>query len=483
MSYFKISKFFLYLVPLAVVIVSSSTLFPFIVGKYVFFRGAVSLATIFFLLGLLFQDKLSVVSGQLLNVFKRPLTIVVFLFVFIFVIAGFLGVDPAFSFWSNFERGEGGLQILYFGAFFLLMVMLLKNDKDWRIMFWISIIAASLMIFYGIGAGLKYFDAETVIQNIGGVPQKVLTGEGGLLYRTFKSFVGPDFRDKGYRFAGSIGNSAYVSVYLIFALFYSFYLALSQQKKRTGLIILMVIFLVFFFLSATRGAFIGLIVAILMAFLYLGFSIKIWRKWLLRSGVIMLLIIGLLIFFRNTSFIKSIPGSRIFDISFKTENFQNRTVIWKIAIDGFKERPFFGWGPENFSYTFDKHYNPKHYSITAGFGAWYDRAHNVLLDYLNQAGILGFLSFLSIFAAFYWQFFSKTQIKAEQKFLEANRRGNKQQSIINNKQLTIQKALLFALPIAYFVQGIVLFDILPTYINLFLFLAFATHKLKADNKI
>lgn len=471
-NYFKISKFFLYLVPFSVVIVSASTLFPFIVGKYVFFRTAVGLALIFFLLGLLFQSqevrppKINGQSwgGRTSQILKSPLVIAVSLFVFIFILAGFFGADPSFSFWSNFERGEGGLQMLYLGVFFLLMVLLFKEEKNWRIMFWISIIAAGLMIFYGIGAGLKYFDAETIIQNIDGVPQKILTGKGGPLYQTFKSFIGPDFRDEGYRFAGSIGNPAYVSVYLIFALFYVFYLLFGKYKQRMksfgdiSLIVLAVFFSAFFFLSATRGAFVGLIAAILTAFLYLGFSIKIWRKWLLGIGVVALLAVGLLIFFRNTPFIKSLPGSRIFDISFKAENFQNRTVIWKIAIDGFKERPLLGWGPENFSYTFDKHYNPKHYSIVSGFGAWYDRAHSIFLDYLNQAGILGLLSFLSIFIAFYRQFLSKTW------------------STVNSQGSIVLNALLFSLPIAYLVQGIVLFDILPTYINLFLFLAFATYK-------
>lgn len=494
-NYFKISKFFLYLVPLAIVIVTPSTLFPFIVGKYVFFRIAVGLALIFFLLGLAFQSK----TFKLLNLetfkllFKSPLAIAASAFVLIFVLAGFFGVDPAFSFWSNFERGEGGLQMLYLGAFFLLTVLLFsakggsvsgeKNEKDWQKMFLVSILAASLMIFYGIGAGLKYLDAETVIRDIDGVPQKVLTGKGGPLYQTFKSFVGPDFREDGYRFAGSIGNPAYVSVYLIFVLFYVFYLLFNRYKQRmksfgaVSLLVLAVFFSVFFFLSATRGAFIGLIAAILTVFLYAGFSIKAWRKWLLGSGVIMLLFVGLLVCFRDVSFIKSIPGSRIFDISFKTENFQNRMVIWKIAIDGFRERPILGWGPENFSYTFDKHYNPKHYSITAGFGAWYDRAHNIFLDYLNQAGILGLLSFLGVFAAFYWQFFRWARINAEKKFLEADKRGKeKNQLPITNNQLLITNALLFSIPIAYLIQGIVLFDILPTYINLFLFLGFASYK-------
>ena len=478
MNFTKLSKFFLCLAPLAIIIVTPSTLFPFIVGKYVFFRTTVSLALIFFLLGLfttrMNTDKKTDKHGYGISVnpcsypcksvWQQPLVIAVTVFVFIFVLAGFFGVNPKMSFWSNFERGEGSLQMICLFVFFLLAVFLFREKKDWQKIFWISVVAAVLMISYGVFAGLKYLDAETTIQNINGVPQEVLTGRGGPLYQIFKFSVSADLRASGYRFAGSIGNPAYVAVYLIFSLFFAMHLLIDEYRHRLksfgaiSLIAVAAIFFIFFFLAATRGAFIGLIAAVLAGFIYLGLSLKIWRKRLLIIGVIVLLAIGLLVYFRHTTFIKSIPGSRVFDISFQTENFQNRLVIWQMAIDGFKERPILGWGAENFPYVFDKHYNPKHYSVIAGFGAWYDRAHNIFLDYLISAGILGLMSFLSIFAAFYWQFFSKTRNYAEK-----------------DAEL-LESALLFALPIAYLVQGLVLFDILPTYISLFLFLAFNVYK-------
>ena len=116
-DYFKTSKNFLKLSVLAVAIVSISTLFPFIVGKYSWFRTTVDLAVIFFLLGLLFQDKSSVMSRKLLAIFRKPLVIAVSVFATFFLLAGFFGINPSNSFWSNFERGEGGLQMLHLWAF------------------------------------------------------------------------------------------------------------------------------------------------------------------------------------------------------------------------------------------------------------------------------------------------------------------------------------------------------------------------------
>ena len=101
-DYFKTSKNFLKLSVLAVAIVSISTLFPFIVGKYSWFRTTVDLAVIFFLLGLIFQDKSSVMSQKLSAIFRKPLVIAVSIFATFFLLAGFFGINPVNSFWSNF---------------------------------------------------------------------------------------------------------------------------------------------------------------------------------------------------------------------------------------------------------------------------------------------------------------------------------------------------------------------------------------------
>ena len=155
--FFTISKILLYVAPLCLVIVSSSTLFPFIVGKYVFFRITIGLSLVFFVLGLGFGSYSGYSGGKkLLEKLKLPLVIAVSVFVFIFLLAGFLGINSSFSFWSNFERGEGGVQLLFFYLFFLLLTFLFTNEKDWRLLLKIFLVVAVLVILYGVAAGLKY---------------------------------------------------------------------------------------------------------------------------------------------------------------------------------------------------------------------------------------------------------------------------------------------------------------------------------------
>ena len=141
----------------------------------------------------------------------------------------------------------------------------------------------------------------------------------------------------------------------------------------------------------------GLGIGIVVSLIYFIFNLP---KGRLKNTILIALIVltvaaGTALFFNSR-----IGGYRIFDINFSTQTFQTRLLLWGQSLKIFKERPIFGWGPENFSIALEKHYLPQ-------FEVWYDRAHNVFFDYLTQTGILGLLSYLGIFATFYWQFFLK----------------------------------------------------------------------------
>jgi len=445
-------------------LVITSSLFPFIVGKYVWVRIAVDLALISFLLGLLFNQQESAqisINQRFKQLIKNPLVIAVSVFIFMFLLACLFGFDPKNSFWSNFERGEGGLQILHFYVFFALLVVLFKDEKDWRTIFTFTLIGGLGMALYGFLAGLG-------VQN----------------------FIGPRFNDPSFRFQGSIGNSAYVAAYAIFMLFYAGYILASKYRKQLfsfGALIFWLFFALFlavFFAAATRGAFVGFVASLVVFIGYLAFCSKRWRKRLIGVAVVLVLAVILLVQFKDNSFIKSSPVSRILDLSFSTKTFQDRAIMWQIAIDGWKQRPIFGWGPENFLPIFDRDFNIKYFVPSQGFGAWFDRAHSIYFDYLAETGILGLLSLLGVWFVFYWQFF-KTRIRTDKERINTDNPYKSDKISINPRlenqhQSALQSALLFALPIAYLVQGIVLFDVSPIYFNIFLFLAFAAYKFQGQ---
>ena len=443
LNFFKVSKFFVYAALFCVVFVSTETLFPFIVTKYVFFRFAVGLALISFLLGLLFDKRqFSEVRPpcESTSIFGRsdfgsPLVIAVSLFVLFFLLAGFFGFNPHNSFWSNFERGEGGFQMLTFYVFFLLLVFLFKDKKDWLGIFKASLVAAGLMIAYG-------FLAASGASGFIGVPLKI-----------------------GQRFQGSLGNTAYVGTYLLFSLFYAFYMLsggfgkINRRFGKTILWFLVVLFLVIIWLTQSRGPFLGL-GAGFVAFLFL-WALGSSRRVKIASVSILIItatLAGALYTVRFSPVMQNLGLTRFFNITLDNLSTQSRFWTWGAAIDGFKERPILGWGPENFGRVFDKHFNVRHFIPGEPSDTWYDRAHNVFFDYLVETGILGLLAYIGIFVVFYIQLFKSASIG------------------LNQHKSAAQSALIFAMPIAYLVQGVVIFDVLPIYLNLFLFLAFVNYK-------
>lgn len=432
-SFSSVSKFFLYASIFFVAIVTTATLFPFIVGKYMWFRTSVDLAWIFFLIALIWDPQGPAMRARLKQVFSSPLTWAISAFTVAFLLACLFGVNPSFSFWSNFERGEGGLQMIHLYLLFVLLATMFKEEKNWRLMFYLGLIAAGLMIFYGIGAGSGW-----------------------------PGFVGAKFSDPGFRFQGSIGNPAYVATYLIFTLFYALYILFDKYRRKMfsagGITIFFAILvsLVFFYLAATRGALIGLVFGVLAFIAYLILAGSRFRKQILTAGAVLILLLILVTAVHNQPVFQKIPGIRIFDLSFTAKTFTDRAIMWKTAWDGFKARPAFGWGPENFLTIFDTHFNIAYFQPAAGFGAWFDRAHSLIFDYLAETGLVGFLAFVSIFVAFFYEFLRLNK-KKENSWADSN----------------ILKGLILALPVAYLIQGLVLFDVLPTYYNLFMFLAFS----------
>ena len=118
-------------------------------------------------------------------------------------------------------------------------------------------------------------------------------------------------------------------------------------------------------------------------------------------------------------------------------------------------------GPESFTTVYDKFFNPWFYAPGQNNETWFDRAHSIYFDYLAETGILGLISYLAIFFVLYWEFFKSAHKHAGSRW---------------------QRALVFALPVAYLGQGIAIFDVFPMYISLFGFLAFSAYYSSAHKK-
>ena len=459
-SFQRIAKWYLYVSVFSIVVVMDSIFFPFIGGKDFFFRFAVELAAASMVLWWAFEARAGETKARLSALFRKPMVIAVSIFTLMVELATIFSYDAAAAFWSNFERGEGGFEFLHYYVFFLLLVLILVDEVDWKNIFKFSLVSSGLMILYGIAGN---YGVATFIG-----PYAGSTAPTGWWHKLIDG-----------RFQGSLGNPAYVDPYLMFSMFYAAYLWVSDKMMGTltklkawGYGAMIVVFFIFFILGQTRGAFLGLAAAVIALALYLIFTSKgTTRKWG-AIGFGILIVIGLGLYsVRNTSFVNNLPEGRLLQISLSDSTAQTRFWVWDEAWKGFLERPIFGWGPENFSPVFDKFFNPNFYVPGQNSETWFDRAHSVFFDYLVETGILGLLAYIAMFVTFYWQFVKRVYKNAYHDHPEHHR-----------TLVTLRNGLIFVVPIAYLVQGIAIFDVLPMYISLFLFLGFSTYYFSVHKK-
>ncbi len=161
--------------------------------------------------------------------------------------------------------------------------------------------------------------------------------------------------------------------------------------------------------SGTRGAMLGMAVGIILIGLgYLLFSGN--RRMRLAGGAVIIFIIGsfaLLYAFQNTEFMKNrylLQRVSIFNAAGST--ITSRSVAWKIGIRAWKDRFWFGYGMDNFNYTFNRYYNPRMFYYDSGD---FDRPHNRFVDSVVTGGFLGLVTHLAVFAAAGWFLFKKWQ--------------------------------------------------------------------------
>jgi len=449
-SFERIAKWYLYVAVFSIIIVMNSIFFPFIGGKDFFFRFVTELALSCMVLWWAFEAKKGDAKKRIGDLFKHPLVIAVSVFVAIFELATIFSYNFQAAFWSNYERGEGGFQMLHYYLFFLLLVLIFKDEKDWKNLFRFSLVSAGIMILYGLAG--NYSVAGFIGPYAG---SSAPTGWWNALISG--------------RFEGTLGNPAYVDPYLIFSMFFAAYLWITSKVEGTltalkswGYGVLIAILFLFFVLGQTRGAFIGLVVGVFALVLYLIFSQKgKTRKWgAVALGILVILGVGLYAV-RNNPAVQNLPEGRLLQLSLSDGTAQTRFWVWGEAWQGFLERPVLGWGPENFTPVYDKFFNPAFYAPGQNNETWFDRAHSVFFDYLSETGVLGLLSYLGIFAVLYWEFFKNAH---------------------KSTTSQLQKGLFIAIPIAYLIQGIAIFDVFPMYISLFTFLAFAAYYFSVHKK-
>lgn len=390
-------------------LVFNELFFPFITSKGFAFRILVDIALVFGVI-------LMCMSAR--YVFRvSPITLAFGVFTLIILIADCFGLNPAKSLFSNFERMEGWITLLHVFFYTTLLEMWFRaGEKRVEKYVWWSLGISTLISFYGT---LQVAGLLTINQG-------------------------------GVRVDGTFGNAAYYAAYLLFHIFFSLWLAWKHEGKYRIIALLpLLLHIPMLYFTSTRGAILGVVgglavSGIIMAVLSKTKAVRITAITFLGT---LLLVGGIFLAVRGSDAVQQDPLlGRLANISFDV--LDTRLALWGMAWEGFLERPLLGYGQENFNLIFNKYYDSSLYAQEP----WFDRAHNSFIDWLVAGGVLGLLSYLSLWVILLYTFIRRAFHPAD-------------------------TAILTGLLVAYGIHSSFVFDNLGSYILFSIILAYAGTRL------
>lgn len=396
-------------------LVTNDLFFPYITGKNLAFRTIVQIIFVAY------------IFLAALDPAYRPkrswLLIALGVFIGSIGLANIFAEDMFKAFWSNYERMEGYVSVLHLGAFTFVIAHMLKTKLEWLRYSLVSLGIAAVLVFYG------YIELFRELAASGNMP----------------------------RIDATLGNPTYFAAYILFHIGLLVYIGITDRARAKPAVSVYVygLGIAFFvgalFFTGTRGTMLGLIGGSFAAALLIVIFGKQYTR-LRKAALIALASIGVLvgafILLKDTALIQNVVFLRRFaEITFTTNPYQQaRPALWGMAVQGIQERPLVGWGQDNFNYVFAKYYNPQIY----GHEQWFDRSHNMFVEWLVTTGIVGFTGYILLLVAFFFVLWR----------------------LPNERLSIIQKSVITGTVIGYFIHNMFVFDNVVSYILFFALVGF-----------
>lgn len=338
---------------------------------------------LFFLVALAFPAYLYLVLGGAHRPRPSPLLLGLILVFVAYLITTMLAQEPALAWWSYPARMTGLWALCHYGLFFLLLSVF-SDPVIWRRLIIISVAVSLLVALLAIQDNLDLNLATTGNRT---------------------------------RSGASLHNPAFMGTYLLFNVFFVVWLAEDASRWKTRLILLAIftVLAVALILAGTRGPVLGLVTGLVVygvLRLYLA-EVGIWRLTMMLATFL-----GLLVavwYLRGWTGLDEIPSlQRLIDTSLDSPSIQSRIYTWNLAWRGFREHPWFGWGPEHFLVIYNYFYDPSQLSLHLTY-RWSDRAHNQPLEVLANLGLVGlscYLLCLGLLGRHLWGLYQRKAVSA-----------------------------------------------------------------------
>jgi O-antigen ligase/tetratricopeptide (TPR) repeat protein len=372
----------------------------------------------------------------------------------------FISDDPLRSFYGSLERQAGLRNHFYYFLWFILVgfnVLTVNKREE----------TGCKSDEEGLKVNKK--SEKTVRKNIRRIIiSAVLSGLVVSVYGIlqflnidFLTWPEPPFLTK--RIFSSLGQPNFLASWLLLVIPLSFYCLFNSRRSsgRIFFILVLLIQLSALFLTASRG---GLLALFLAVFLFLLFFLFSWRSRR-KKVIIILFFLGLAAIFL-VALNHFLPNRVSSLLDFKSGSVAVRAGLYSAAADAISRRPIFGYGLESGTEVFIRYYEPD-WAIAGDVGQSADRAHNLVLDILINAGFYGLILFLLLY------YFIFSLIRDNLKIKTGDNLGINQNFEINQagqRDKILSLALAFGL-LAYLLSLLFSFAIVAGEIYFWLFIA------------
>lgn len=363
---------------------------------------------------------------------RTPLDIPIALFLLSQIISTIFSMDVHTSIWGYYTRFNGGLlSIIAYIFLFYAFVTNLNSIHHVKKILGVSLASALFVSIWGLPSHFGYDPTCLIFR--GALDVSCWTADFQPKIRIFSTLGQPDWL------------GAYLAILLPLSIVY-FLRSIKIGKKlislkSVGFFFLSVLLYLDLFYTRSRSSILAIIISLTVfagIFLWLKRAeikkISVVKFVKAQSHVFLLVSAFILVpFFVGTSFAQlesftfngirsSLVKPKVEDkkpakapqaeetVHFGemggTDSTKIRLIVWKGAIEAWKNNPIFGTGLETFAFAYYK-YRPPAHNLTSEWNFLYNKAHNEYLNYLATTGLLGLGTYVSIILLFLWTMFSK----------------------------------------------------------------------------
>ncbi len=311
------------------------------------------------------------------------------------ILSTVFSIDRHTSFYGYYSRFHGGLlsTISYLTLYFALVS---NGKKDWvKKIVDVSLVSGFLVSLYGIAQHFG-IDKNLWVQDV----QR----------RVFSTLGQPNWL------------AAYLNILLMIVLGRTVF-EKETKTKNISYLLLFVFYLCLLFTKSKSG-----IIGFGFGLFVFSSLVVLSKKTLLsfRAPVLILAFLSIVI---GTPFSPSLvsvlagrPIEKMKEGGLGTESVglnitpsgDIRKIVWKGAVDLWRQKPIFGTGVETFAYSY-YWVRPVAHNLTSEWDFLYNKAHNEYLNFAATTGTVGLVSYLAISVAFFYWVYKESKKRGRKK--------------------------------------------------------------------